>query len=985
MKKLLSLLFVLSLIIGVTLALGITSSAEEEAFFPEINEITETPLNIEAYGITYDSIVSRYPDKLNVTHRDGKLYVEDFGMPNLCFDDYHASKIYNFELIDGQWVADYTESDYSSTGRFEIRDGDWTLSYYNEEFNYLSYDKSDSDTGFELYVSINGLYISYDLVIKGVDCYVNNFYSTTNDLEKNEVYLNEKFLYVTYEADGTLSSISAYQSNWYYLNEGDVWSENYSGSSVCEAPAGFEEYTYEGVLDMLPCVIDCGNHSYTEFSCTQDEYCINCYKLERKAPGHIFSESNCITPKICYNCGETQDDPTGHSWIYDGKMMSCAICDAVDALPTIPTPENVTYVSKNLSAHGIYHSEIWDVFVKSLDTTYENGVLSIKNCGFESLRFYSLYDDRHYDPTLVDNFWQIEMSEDVYNYQLYVYVTYDGWEGLFSDFETLEYIYYSDYYPSYWSAHVYKDAFILSLEMNIGERNIAVENRYNKDGDLTLSISYSYIDGNSIYVEYNSDRSLSLISLIYNGSWHYYCDEYGWSESPVFRTSCAEPDGFYGYTEATFTAFLPCLIECEGEHSYTTLTCTQDKYCTVCYTIEQTAPGHSFADADCTNSKTCTVCDETEGDALGHSFNNATCLLPMTCTVCGETEGDPLGHSWTDATCEAPKTCALCGETDGNALGHSWVDASCYQPLYCDVCGMSEGDPLEHYWRYSETERLCLNCSTVEEFLPLPTFDYPDRVANNLSDYGIDFSDLLSNFELDIISYYEDGIIYVKDEGFDTVSVYAFNSFNSYPLTLTDGIWHMEMDEDTLNAGMLIETTRDGWEISYRGNHLDIATFSDDEYLYYKFSVYDDMLIIEFDLNFNDILYRICGYYYSNGTLEKLKVTGYEIATSAFVYYNADRTPIYAGLMPEYNWYYYTEELGWLTSIAYETPAEAPAGFENYTIETFTALLPCFLECEGEHSYTTLTCTQDKYCTVCYKFVEKTAGHDWLAGNCFLL
>ena len=979
MKKLLSLLFVLSLIIGVTLALGITSSADE-SFFPEINEFTESPLNTEAYGIYYDAITGICPDTLNVTYEDGCLTVEDFGFPNLVLQDFSYGDI-NFELIDGKWVSN-TDL-YSGEGRFKIQSGYWTVSYYGTEFEYIGYNNKDSEYDFRLTAYSNSFYIEYYTYIHGIKCRISNLYSTTNDLIEQEVYLGDEHVYAAYSNEGVLDYIAIYDEGWYYLLEGDVWSSSTS-YVPCEAPANYSHLTYEGALAMLPCVIDCGNHSFTELSCVQDEYCVNCYKLERKSAGHSFSKSNCITPKVCSVCGETQDDPDGHSWIYDGKMMSCSICDAVDVLPTIPTPENVTYVSRNLSGYGIYHSEIWGVFTKSLDATYENGVLSVKNNGFESLAFYSLYDGQNYYPTLVDNFWQIEMSESVYNYEFYTYVFYDGWEGMFSDFETLEHIYYSNYHPSYWYVFVYEDAFSSSIDLKVAGSNITVENRYNKDGDLISSESLCRIDDANVYVQYNSDRSLNAISVYYNDSWYYYRDEYGWSEHFDFHTSCAAPDEFYGYTEATFTDLLPCLIECEGEHDYTTLTCTQDKYCTVCFNIEQTAPGHDWNDANCLDPKTCEVCGETDGDALGHDWNDANCLDPKTCEVCGETEGVALGHDWNDATCLDPKTCEVCGETEGVALGHDWNDATCETPKTCSVCGETEVEAPGHNWTYEGENRTCSTCLITVPRISIPTPTQPTFVPTNLSELNVYHSSIWDVFIKNVEYSYENGILSVKDEGFDEVSIYSFYDYNDYYFELSDGFWSLEVSEDMYNTLFFIFVDLDGWEALYRGGDLENIMYTDSVFNSWTYTVYLDSIVITFGSNLTDLHLSVEAEYSANGDIVSNSIIAlYDDRYQTHVYYNSDRSFKYVATVDNGEWKYFNESFGWATDTSFTVSCSVPSHYADWTKEDFMMLAPSYISCgEGNHHFTTASCVDDYYCTVCYKLEKKAPGHSWNNATC---
>ena len=918
---------------------------------------------------------------MNVTYEDGCLTVEDFGFPNLVLQDFSYG-IINFELIDGKWVSNTDR--YSGEGRFQIQSGYWTVSYYGTEFDYVEYHNEDSEYNFRLTAYSSSFYIEYYTYIHGVKCRISNLYSTTNDLRKQEVYLGDEHVYAAYNNERELDCISLYDDGWYYLFEGDLWSSSIISYVPCEAPANYSHLTYEGVLAMLPCVIDCGNHSFTELSCVQDEYCVNCYKLERKSAGHSFSESNCITPKVCSVCGETHDDPTGHSWIYDGKMMSCSICDAVDTLPTIPTPENVTYVSRNLSGYGIYHSEIWGVFTKSLDATYENGVLSVKNNGFDSLSFYSLYNGENYYPTLVDNFWQIEMSEDVYNYEFYTYVFYDGWEGMFSDLETLEHIYYSNYYPSYWYVFVYEDSFFLSIELKVAGSTITVENRYNKDGDLTYSESSCYIDDANVCVQYNSDRSLNAISVYYNDSWYHYCDEYGWSKNVNFQTSCAAPDEFYGYTEATFTYLLPCVIECEGEHDYTTLTCTLDKYCTVCFNIEQTAPGHSFAAADCDNPKTCTVCGETEGDALGHSFNNATCTLPKSCIYCGETEGDANGHRWADATCLDPKICEVCGETEGAALGHDWNDATCETPKTCEVCGEAEGEASGHDWTYEGESRTCSTCLITVPLISIPTPTEPTFVPTNLSELNVYHSSIWDVFVKNVEYSYENGILSVKDEGFDEVSIYSFYDYNDYYFELSDGFWSLEVSEDMYNTLFFIYVTLDGWDALYRGGELENIMYTDSVFNVWTYTVYLNSIVITFGSDLNEWHLSVEAEYSVNGDIVSNSLIAlYDDRYQTHVYYNSDRSFDFVATLDNGEWKYFNESFGWATDISLTVSCSAPSHYADWTKEDFMMIAPCYISCgEDNHHFTTASCVDDYYCTVCYKLEKKATGHSWNDATC---
>ncbi len=129
------------------------------------------------------------------------------------------------------------------------------------------------------------------------------------------------------------------------------------------------------------------------------------------------------------------------------------------------------------------------------------------------------------------------------------------------------------------------------------------------------------------------------------------------------------------------------------------------------------AGSHSWRPATCTEPKFCTVCFETEGEPLGHAWGNATCTEPRVCNACGYSDSTTLGHDWASPTCTDPKTCRVCGKTEGAALGHTY-DMEIHTPEYlkseascsskavyyyaCSTCG-AKADGDENTYEYGET------------------------------------------------------------------------------------------------------------------------------------------------------------------------------------------------------------------------------------------------------------------------------------------
>ena len=168
--------------------------------------------------------------------------------------------------------------------------------------------------------------------------------------------------------------------------------------------------------------------------------------------------------------------------------------------------------------------------------------------------------------------------------------------------------------------------------------------------------------------------------------------------------------------------------------------CTQDRKCDRCGTVDKPRLGHSYAwrtkvNATCTadgsKERYCTrsgcgyVVERQTIKALGHSWDSGTVTKAATCTATG-TKTFKCTRCSATTTEEIPKaahncewrvtvqpsckgsgteqyTCKVCGTgTAWRSIqyygDHTWVAATCTKAKTCSVCGATSGSALGHAW-----------------------------------------------------------------------------------------------------------------------------------------------------------------------------------------------------------------------------------------------------------------------------------------------
>jgi len=278
------------------------------------------------------------------------------------------------------------------------------------------------------------------------------------------------------------------------------------------------------------------------------------------------------------------------------------------ALPDI-TLEAKTYKTVQEMGTGDFADDFRAALPKTIETTYENGVLTAQNIKAASAYFYSFTDDNAYDMTLVDGYWTVEIDESVYsdgNGIIYYYGTNEEWNVQYNNGE-LEYI------RIYGLGNTF-DIFDSTVAyMYTTEEGFEITDYYDEDGNIVRNSVRTFGDLD-VAASYNSNREPQYFEIIGNDFWCCYLPGQGWSSSLGEYQPIDAPAGLENVDFEYLMNYATCTIPCD----------------------------HNWVEADCDTPKTCSVCKATEGEALGHDYIDATTEAPKTCKNCGATDGEPL-------------------------------------------------------------------------------------------------------------------------------------------------------------------------------------------------------------------------------------------------------------------------------------------------------------------------------------------------------
>jgi len=343
----------------------------------------------------------------------------------------------------------------------------------------------------------------------------------------------------------------------------------------------------------------------------------------------------------------------------------------------------------------------------------------------------------------------------------------------------------------------------------------------------------------------------------------------------------------------------------------------------------------------------------------------------------------PTGYETVDETYfTANKISLICTEAKGDDIVHDMSTAYCTTPSTCkNGCGYTVGEIEHHDWQLVDGKKECLNCDAVF----FPDFEFIDRTYNNLEESGFPYDEIKAVFPEVLTVKYEDGKYMVKDVGADRAKAYNNVDYKDIELSLVDGWWVCELDEEIYNDESItlfvyFEGKIDGiyWDITYINGkaNSNLYLFSGRDDL--SVSVYyDDYDLFTSTYYVGDRLYRD---EYKNGALDSQEGSLYVGEDHVYIEYLADGSFVRAYIYIDDEWHYYYPERGWEKGGELIDP---PAGYENADVAYFESILPTTINC-AHGNIKAADCESPEYCLTCGIVSEgsEPLGHDMADATC---
>ena len=254
-----------------------------------------------------------------------------------------------------------------------------------------------------------------------------------------------------------------------------------------------------------------------------------------------------------------------------------------------------------------------------------------------------------------------------------------------------------------------------------------------------------------------------------------------------------------------------------------------------------------------------------------------------------------------------------------------------------------------------------------------PTFEIPTRPYSTAAETKIPLDEIYAVIDnLEIIDF-PDGKVRVKSIGEDTLK-YTNGAGRNIVYTFVDGYYYFDITQEQHESQSFYLTFTGGdgfWEIHVDSSH-------DSVYATFKDKSGNSLIVYEtnwYDCEYLRIFYKAQGRiyvedYYEDGQLTRSEITLREEENEGdvdVVYLpdgSAERVQIYK----DHNWFYYYPDSGW--------DGDIPSGYENYTLQDFTNLVPVIYGCV--HHFTEVTCLSAAYCTICSVYNGGPLPHSWV-------
>ena len=344
-------------------------------------------------------------------------------------------------------------------------------------------------------------------------------------------------------------------------------------------------------------------------------------------------------------------------------------------------------------------------------------------------------------------------------------------------------------------------------------------------------------------------------------------------------------------------------------------------------------------------------------------------------------EGDaPEGYENIDETYfAANKPSLICAEAKGDDIVHDMPTVYCTSPSTCkNGCGYTIGEIEHHNWQMVDGKKECSLCDAVF----FPDFEFIDRTYNTLEETGFPYAEIKALFPEVLTVKYEDGKYMVKDVGADIAKAYNSVDYIDIELSLVDGWWICELDEEiyndeSINLFVYFEGEIDGiyWNITYINGTVN----SNDLYL---FSRLDDRSVLVYYDDYDQVVSmyyvgeRLYNDEYKNGALDSQEASLYVGEDHVYIEYLSDGSFESARIYINDEWYYYYPDGVWERGV--EVLLTPPAGYENADVAYFESILPTTINCAHENTQEA-DCENPEYCLTCGIVTEGSValGHDY--------
>lgn len=545
--------------------LGVDPIVIPEFEFPQKPYATMAELNIPAV-----EIADMFPENIEIKYEDGKVMVKDIGAARVKSNNPHSYKI---RLVDGWWVCEVPESEYSDFIKYLYFYGEndsWEISYVNGRASiWVSIYEGDSIVN----VDIDSIRISVYYSIG--DFEYNDFYRN-GSLEYHTVdaYYMDEIVAVEYDLDGNARIFKTCLDKWYYNIPGIGWSASKDGLTPIDAPEIFADMTFEALISLAP---------YGDFGNLDEPIVFP--EIEIPETVHPTLSDAGINVEEIFNNAPAILERTYENGILKIKN------------PGFPEFYRISSIIGSNWYYPANEGEYYTLEISEED--YEKDIDIVISIDFK--QYYYI----NFELTFI----QFE-SYDVESEELYFKVVHLRAD----ENHEIEYDLLNGLYVSL----CYEGDNLVSQVINITETEYGTITTYNTDGTLNNIEYYNFTNGEAKFyfagqgwsshlAQYIPTDTPEMFKDLTEGQLMAYAPSWGLCEHQWVDADCkmakhCEKCGIW-----------------DGEalgHNWVDADCDTPKTCSVCSDTEGESLGHSWKDATEESPKTCESCGETDGEPL---------------------------------------------------------------------------------------------------------------------------------------------------------------------------------------------------------------------------------------------------------------------------------------------------------------------------------------------------------------------------------